>query len=123
MSTSSSISNIILLLALSFSLVSVNTLADVEGSSDHPLIGRFSGSEILGYRQYNFNEYLFQEGTIYRDEAGTFLYEDSSWVEGKLTRIYYVAPADTSVAEVARDYTRQLESQGFEEVYSCRGDT
>ena len=97
--------------------------ADVAGSSDHPVVGRFSGSEIHGYKHYNFNEYEFAEGDVVRDENDEFVYSQSSIVEGEVTRIYYVAPAESSVAEVTRNYEKQLTKKGFKVVYSCKGNS
>lgn len=98
--------------------------ADVEGSSDHPEVGRFAGSTILGYKQYNFNEYEFPEDGIYRDknDNDTFKYKKSRTVEGKVTRIYYVAPKQSSVAEVFRNYEKQLKKKGYQQVYKCKGN-
>jgi len=94
---------------------------DIAGAADHPMVGRFANSEILGYKQTKFDEYEFAEGEIIKDAKGDFVYSKSSTIEGKVTRIYYVAPADSSVAEVTRNYQKQLGDEGFETVYECKG--
>lgn len=94
---------------------------DIAGSADHPLVGRFSNAEILGYKQTNFDEYEFAEGEIVKNTNGRYVYAKSSIIEGKVTRIYYVAPAQNSVIEVTRNYQKQLSDNGFETVYECKG--
>ncbi len=95
--------------------------ADIEGSSDHPMVGRFSGSSILGYKYHKFNEYELPQGGMYQDENSKFRYAKSYMVEGAVTRIDYVAPKESSVAEVMRSYEKQLEKKGFATNYSCKG--
>ena len=36
--------------------------ADVSGSRDHPLVGRYAGSEIVGYRTTDFDEVKIVDG-------------------------------------------------------------
>ncbi len=110
------------LLMLAGLFVSSTALAaDVKGSKDHPLIGRFAGSEILGYSHKNFNEYLFPEGAAFEGKDKKYHYKKSRTVEGEVTRILYVAPKETSVAEVFRNYQKQLQRKGFQSVFSCKG--
>lgn len=95
--------------------------ADVKGSKDHPLIGRFAGSEILGYSHKNFDEYLFPEAATFEGKDKKYHYKKSRTVEGEVTRILYVVPKEASVAEVFRNYQKQLERKGFQSVFSCKG--
>lgn len=87
--------------------------ADMVGSSDHPSLPRVSGSEVLGYA---FSDY----------DAGSFLEADTDGkvtvrhVEGKRTRILYLAkPGDTPL-KVQKNYAAALADLGeVEERYSC----
>jgi len=108
-------------LFLYFSLSS-SWAADLKGSKDHPEIGRFSGSTILGYKYYNFNEYEFPEGKIFTDDDKKIKYKKSSIIEGKVTRINYLAPKGSSVVEVYRNYEKQLKKKGYSTVYKCKGN-
>ena len=108
-------------LVILFTVHTPGVYADVKGSKDHPEIGRFKGSKILGYKYQEFNEYLFPEGEVYRDKDDKYKYRESSLIEGKLTRIYYIAPKETSVAQVFRSYEKQLKKKGFKEVFKCKG--
>ena len=42
--------------------------ADVAGSSDHPLVGRYDGSEIVGYTVTEYDEANLVEGPFDADE-------------------------------------------------------
>jgi len=90
--------------------------ADVPGSSDHKLIGRFAGSAITAYDYQKFDEYKFPTGKMTPD--GKALQS----VEGVVTRIAYIAPANHSIAEVARNYEMALKDKGFETVFACETD-
>jgi len=95
--------------------------ADIKGSKDHPEVGRFKASTIHGYKYQEFNEYLFPEGETYNDKKEGMKYQKSSLIEGKLTRIYYIAPKEASVAQVFRSYEKQLKKKGFTEIFKCKG--
>lgn len=94
--------------------------ADIKGSHDHPLIGRFAGSVIIGYSYKKFDEYLLPEGKVVRRKDGREVYEKSRTIEGKVTRILYVAPKTASVVEVFRNYMRALKKKGFKVLYTCK---
>ena len=46
---------------------SISFAADIQGSKDHPLITRFSGSEIIAYEAKAFDEYRLVLGPPARD--------------------------------------------------------
>jgi len=112
---------IIMFFALSAVSMPQVMAGDIKGSSDHPEIGRFAGSDIIGYSHKGFNEYLFPEGEAIKGKDGKYHYAKSETVEGIVTRILYVAPKEASVAEVFRNYQKQLERKGFKPVFSCKG--
>ena len=116
-------SSLIVVSALAVSLAAAlpATAADLQGSKDHPLVGkRYEGSEITHYEETEFDEYgLMVEpakhyGGYEKNEASARI------VEGRVTRIRYLAPAEQSVAAVFRSYKKALEEAGFEEVFTCK---
>ncbi len=91
--------------------------ADVEGSHDHPLISRFAGSVLYGYQTIDYEQLplplgKYQDGKISTVET----------VEGKITRLAYVAPAGKSALEVYRNYAQALGAAGFKVRFECHGD-
>jgi outer membrane protein OmpA-like peptidoglycan-associated protein len=87
----------------------------VEGSKDHPLISRYPGSYIAKYLTKTFDEFSLPLGPV--DEENTIT--KNQHLEGKITRIVYVAPAGRSVLEVFRNYQAALRKGGFETLFSC----
>lgn len=97
-------------------------IQDVVGSQDHPMISRYAGSTILGYDVREFDEFVLPTGPVRRLTTGVGVEPSESLrVEGKVTRILYVAPADRSPLEVLRNYEQGLQTAGFETLYSCSG--
>ena len=88
---------------------------DVEGSSDHPLISRYPGSYIAKYLSKEFDEFSLPLGPV--DEENTIT--KNQHLEGKITRIVYVAPAGRTVLEVFRNYQAALKKGGFETLFTC----
>jgi OOP family OmpA-OmpF porin len=89
---------------------------DIEGSADHPLIGRFEGAVINAYEFREFDEYKFPAEKVGPEGAGL------QPVEGVTTRIAYIVQGDHSLAEVARNYEIGLTEKGFEIVLKCETD-
>jgi len=91
--------------------------ADVEGSADHPLVGRYEGAEIVGYEVTEYDEATLLEAPFSpaRTDGGTGF----ATVEGKITLIYYTLPAGRSTLEVLRNYEQSLEANGFSIVFTC----
>ncbi|MGA9057635.1 MAG: DUF4892 domain-containing protein [Terriglobia bacterium] len=102
-----------LLLGLS-ALFAAGQDQDVEGSKDHPLISRYPGSVITRYLTKEFDEFTLPLGKL-TDEKFT----KSQHLEGKITRITYVAPEGRSVLEVFRNYQGALKKAGFETLFTC----
>jgi outer membrane protein OmpA-like peptidoglycan-associated protein len=87
----------------------------VEGSSDHPLITRYPGSYIAKYLTKEFDEFSLPLGPV--DVENTIT--KNQHLEGKITRIVYVAPEGRSVLEVFRNYQAALKNGGFETLFTC----
>ena len=96
--------------------------ADIKGSKDHPVVSRYSGSEIVNYKQRTFDEYHLlvkratKYGGIQKNLAAT------STLEGRITQITYKAPAERSTLEVFRNYRNALKEAGFETLFSCSNE-
>lgn len=105
----------LLLLPLSASLAAA---ADVEGASDHPLLGRFTGAEITAYEMSDYDAAVLPAGPIEDEDNPHAVLE----LEGRVTRIAYRIPATKSSLEIARNYEAALAAGGFEVDFSCAGN-
>ena len=94
-------------------VVSVVHAADVAGGKDHPLLSRYQGSQLDGYKQQDF-----AVGTFYlakTDAPKKELEMDTPiTVEGQLTKLLYLAPKGKSPLEVHRNYELALKNAGAE---------
>lgn len=88
--------------------------ADAAGSSDHPLIARYPGSQIEEYSQKAFEEFQLPLSKVSNGK-----YEKTQTVEGKVTAIYYAVPEGRSALEVYRNYESALKNAGFQTLFTC----
>ncbi|UMA65762.1 OmpA family protein [Roseivivax marinus] len=104
--------NVLITTVLSFAMLAGAAHAqDIEGASDHPVIGRYDGSIITHFEQA---EYDAQTIFTSIDPEG---YET---LEGAVTRIVYTMPEGASALQVARSFEQTLTADGFEILVSCR---
>lgn len=96
---------------------------DKPDSRDHPLVKRFEGSEIVFYKQSDFERLKLALSPI------VFNYGEQKYdpykslkAEGRLTTIYYAAPAGVQPLEVIRNYENELREKGFEILFQAEGD-
>jgi len=75
--------------------------ADLPGSQDPPLMRRYTGSELIGYRAPKFDEYLLPLGSP--TDFSPPKYAKSQKVEGLMSRYTYVAPEGRSPTELFRN--------------------
>jgi len=83
---------------------------DVEGAEDHPMISRYEGFYIDGYRHTDYDR-VELPAEMEDGELQTVA------PEGEVTRILYVAPEEMdnlSVLQVVRNYQIALQDAGFE---------
>lgn len=99
----------------------VATAADVQGSHDHPLITRFPGSTIIGYEQRDWDQTFFPLSAE-MDASENTRFKSAATVEGKLTRIVYLAPVGKSTLEVFRNYQQALQAAGLKQRFACEGN-
>ena len=64
--------------------------ADLPGSQDPPLMKRYAGSEIIGYRSPKFDEFVLPLGKPTQLDPPAYV--KSQKVDGLLSRYTYVAP-------------------------------
>jgi OmpA-OmpF porin, OOP family len=99
-------------------------LADVEGSKDSPLVKRYEGAVIIGYEHQEFGEIEVLLAGVKGGGAGkrnVIRPTESRRVEGRTTRLLYVAPDGRSPLEVLRNYQQELKRSGFTTAYECAG--
>ncbi len=92
--------------------------ADPAGASDHPLLHRYEGSWILGYRQSAFDSLSLPLAAPAKTGSAWSLPKQQD-VEGRRTRLLYVAPDARTPLEVYRNYADALRGAGFVELFSC----
>ena len=94
---------------------------DVAGSKDHPAISRYAGSTVIGYDAREFDELVMPLAPL------LVTYPPSppkvQRVEGRVTRLLYLAPAERSTLEVLRNYQTELQKAGFKTRFTCGGAT
>ena len=87
---------------------------DAEGGKDHPLISRYPGSVITHYLTKEFDEFTLPLGKLTGEK-----FAKSQHLEGKITRIVYVAPEGRSVLEVFGNDQDALKKAGFVTLFTC----
>ena len=89
--------------------------ADVPGSKDPPGMKRYEGSEIIGYREPKFDEYLLPLGAPTSQSPPKYV--KSLAIEGQVSRYAYVAPAGRTATELLRNYKLEFARLGLETLY------
>jgi len=93
--------------------------ADVAGGSDHPLISRFAGSQLIGYKQDSFDQ-----GRFYlpgKDPKKELDQNKPVTAEGQLTRLIYIAPPGRSPLEVQANFAQALRLAGLQVLTAVDG--
>jgi outer membrane protein OmpA-like peptidoglycan-associated protein len=93
----------------------ITLAADESGSKDHPLVSRYPGSVITGYRTAEFDEFTLPLGKLKPDST----FAKSQNLEGKVTAIHYRTPDGRSILEVYRNYEMALKAAGFQILFAC----
>ena len=107
--------------SLSMPAAEVANAADKAGSKDHPLVGRYEGSEIAVYETSDFDKVNFVNAPLDKDfwKLDSVPADKSIAVEGKSFRIVYKVPSDRSALEIDQNYKQSLAAKGFEVIYEC----
>ena len=105
--------------------------ADIEGAADNHLAKRYEGSFIVSYEKFAYTDFTVPLSPLKpsadadaRDAMNNRIYapDKKAEVEGALTRIAYVLPAERSPLEVLRNYQDVIEAAGGEVLFDCKKD-
>jgi len=110
---------IAIVILCSASLALTVRAADVEGSSDHPLVGRFEGSSIVGYQVSEYDEAAVVDGPFAPLSTDKRVGKGFKTLEGRNFLIYYSLPEGRSTLQVLRNYERSLKAKGFSISFAC----
>ena len=91
--------------------------ADVPGAKDHPVLQRFSGSLLVGYAQQDWDQRQFPDARGAAKDDNRFA--NPVTFEGKVTRLFYLAPPGKSPLEVFRNHQQALVAAGFKTTWTC----
>jgi OOP family OmpA-OmpF porin len=102
---------------------------DIANARDNPLLRRYDGSFIVDYAQRAFDEFELPTAELKpvpgksdsRNNA-VFAPAAAETLEGRLTRIVYVAPANRSPLEVISNYQEEIVAKGGAALFSCRDE-
>ena len=90
---------------------------DVPKSADSPLIKRYEGSTIIRYQQKAYDQYQLIVGPLV-GRGSDARFPKVLKLEGRVTRLTYLAPAGRSPLEVFRNYEQDLKKAGFTTLFS-----
>ncbi|WP_269630660.1 OmpA family protein [Pelomonas sp. BJYL3] len=91
--------------------------ADVPGGNDHPVLRRFTGSVLVGFAQQDWEQSSFPDASGVAKNGDKFA--NPQTLEGKITRLFYLAPLDKGPLEVFRNHQQALQAAGFKTVWTC----
>lgn len=90
--------------------------ADIAGGKDHPLLQRYTDSWLAAYQQVAFDGTTFPTSLTLGHQNE---FASPVLVEGKITRLLYVAPLGKSAREIHRNYAQALTSAGLKPLVNC----
>jgi OOP family OmpA-OmpF porin len=82
--------------------------ADAPNARDHAVLSRYAGSWLVAQDVKSFDQVSIPSGDA-----------DVVKLEGRVTRLFYLAPAGKSVLEVQRNYEQALERAGASKLDAC----
>jgi hypothetical protein len=106
-------------LALALPLV-IPVAQDAEGGEDHPLIGRYAGSVLIGYEAAAYEEAVIIKGPIDARQALARSGPGLRTWEGRTFLVYYMLPESRSSLEVLRNYEAALTAKWLRNRLSMR---
>ncbi|MFZ5549830.1 MAG: OmpA family protein [Pseudomonadota bacterium] len=92
---------------------------DLPGAQDHPLMRRFTGAWLVGYRQEPWAQALWPTGP---GVAGWDKLKDVATLEGQVTRLVYLTPRGKGPLEVFRNHEQAFTAAGFQKQFACEAD-
>ena len=105
-------------------LLSTGAVAQQEaaGAKDFPLIKRYEGSRLIGYDSRPFDAVKLIVGKLAVADNGQPATDAVRELEGRHTRLLYLAPTGRSSLEVFRNYENELAAKGFTILFKCAGE-
>jgi OmpA-OmpF porin, OOP family len=105
-------------------LLSVDAPAqqEVAGAKDFPLIKRYEGSRLIGYDSRPFDTVKLLLGKLTLGDNGQPAVDAVREVDGRHTRLLYLAPPERSSLEVFHNYESDLAARGFAVLFKCSGE-
>jgi outer membrane protein OmpA-like peptidoglycan-associated protein len=114
---------------LAFAVMKAPPTADLAGAKDSPLLKRYEGSVIVSYKQQSFGELALPLSRLElvpdkTDRMHNRVHEPKSKknLEGRYTRIAYLAPEGRSPLEVLRNYQEEIKGKGGRILFECKGE-
>jgi OOP family OmpA-OmpF porin len=95
---------------------------EVPGARDFPLIKRYEGSRLIGYDSRPFDTAKLIVGKLTLGDNGQPASDAVRELEGRHTRLLYLAPPQRSSLEVFRNYENELAAKGFTVLFKCSGE-
>jgi OmpA-OmpF porin, OOP family len=105
-------------LFFTLSLGHAQSRVDAKGGADHPLISRYTGSWLIGWRKVRFAEvkpFAMLTDSVSKEKK----LDNKLTVEGGLTELFYSSPKGRTALEVQRNYEDALKRAGAILLYSC----
>ena len=98
--------------------------SDAAGAADHPMLKRFTGSALIGYKSSAWDQAILPVGMelMHQQSTGRDLVKDRLEVEGKVTRLVYLGPPGKTPLEVYRNHEQALTAAGFKKRFACEQD-
>jgi len=112
----------LVILCTVLSSAGVRAQSEVPGARDFPLIKRYEGSRLIGSDIKAFDSFKLLLGKLKLGDNGYAAIDASRTVEGKHTRLLYLAPPQRSSLEVFRNYETDLAAKGFTVLFKCSGE-
>lgn len=107
--------------SLLWSICQAAPTADIAKAKDPAGLPRYAGSVIFGYQYGDFDEAELPLGKASM-KGGVRGFDKVQRVEGKRTRVLYLAPEGRSSLEVLRNYTDVLGKSGYTPLFECALD-
>ena len=101
---------------------------DAKGAKDSAVLPRYEGSFLLSSTQQAYAELILPLSPLEKngqtDSSNNNVYapKQSKSLEGRLTRLVYIAPDGRSPLEILRNYQEVVTSAGGEVLFECKDD-
>jgi OmpA-OmpF porin, OOP family len=115
--------------AFAFAAMKTPPTADIAGAKDSSLLKRYAGAVIVSYQQQAFGELALPMSRLEpvpgkTDAHNNRVHEPKSKrnLEGRYTRLVYLAPEGRSPLEVLRNYQEEINGGGGKVLFECKAD-